>query len=74
MEEAVKAAVESRQKEIKEVLQSDLAQAFVARLEVNQEVSARTVESGVDQEVSARTVESGGLFWVSGESCIMEYG
>ncbi len=58
MEEAVKVAFESLQKEIKEVLQSDLVQAFVARLEVNQEVSARTVESGVD-EVSARTVESG---------------
>ena len=50
MEEAVKAAVESIQEEIKEVLQSDLAQAFVARLEVNPEISARNIESGVDVE------------------------
>ncbi len=50
MEEAVKSAVESLQEEIKEVLQSDLTQNFVARLEVNSEISARNVGSGVDVE------------------------
>lgn len=50
IEEAVKAAVESLQEEIKEVLQSDLAQAFVARLEVNQKVYTHNVDSGVDVE------------------------
>ena len=50
MEEAVKSAVESIQEEIKEVLQSDLTQAFVARLEMNPEISARNVDSGVDVE------------------------
>jgi GTPase SAR1 family protein len=50
IEEAVKAAVESLQEEIKEVLQSDLAQAFVARLEVNQKVYTHNVDSGLDVE------------------------
>ncbi len=48
IEETVKASVDSLQEDIKEVLQSDLAQAFVARLEVNQKVSAQNVDSGVD--------------------------
>jgi len=52
MEEVVKAAVESLHEEIREVLQSDLAQALLARLrlEINQKVSARKVESKVDVE------------------------
>jgi hypothetical protein len=50
MEEAVKAAIESIQEEIKKVLQSDLSQAFAARLEVNQKVSAQNIDSGVDVE------------------------
>ncbi len=50
MEEAVKEAVELLQEEVKKVLNSDLAQAFVARLELNQTVSAQNVESGVDVE------------------------
>jgi len=52
MKEAVKTAVESVHEEIREVLRSDLAQAFTARLrlEVNQKVSARKVESKVDVE------------------------
>ena len=50
MEEAVKEAVELLQEEVKKVLNSDLAQAFVARLKVNQTVSARNLESGVDVE------------------------
>ena len=50
IEEAVKAAVESFPEEIKEVLQSDLAQAFVARLEVNQKVYTHNVDSGLDVE------------------------
>ncbi|MBE9227902.1 50S ribosome-binding GTPase [Phormidium sp. LEGE 05292] len=48
IEEAVKAAVDSLQEDIKDVFQSDLAQAFVASLEVNQKVSAQNVDSGVD--------------------------
>lgn len=50
MEEAVKEAVELLQEEVKNVLNSDLAQAFVARLEVNQTFSARNVDSGIDME------------------------
>jgi small GTP-binding protein len=50
MEEAVKAAIESLQEQIKEVFESDLAQAFVARLEVNQKVSTHNVDAGVDFE------------------------
>ncbi|KYC37579.1 GTPase [Scytonema hofmannii PCC 7110] len=60
MEEAVKEAVELLQEEVKKVLNSDLAQAFVARLELNQTVSAQNVDSSVEvnQTVSARNVES----------------
>ncbi|MFQ4142435.1 LeoA/HP0731 family dynamin-like GTPase [Chlorogloeopsis sp. ULAP02] len=48
IEEAVKAAVESLQNEIKEVLESDLAKAFVARLEMKEKVSAENVDSEED--------------------------
>lgn len=57
MEEAVKAAVESLQEEIRKILQGDLAQAFVARLKVNQKVYARKVEPGVDAERLRSQVE-----------------
>ena len=57
-EEAVKAAIKSIQKEIKEVLQSDLAQAFVTRLEVNQKISAQNVKSKVDVERLRNQVHS----------------
>lgn len=50
MEDAVKAAVESIQDEVKEVLQSNLTRTFVARLELNQKVSAQNVGSGMDVE------------------------
>ncbi|MBD1934355.1 MULTISPECIES: GTPase [Cyanophyceae] len=50
LEEVVKVAVESLREEVKEVLQGDLTQAFVARLEVNQKVSTRNVESDADFE------------------------
>jgi hypothetical protein len=48
MDEAFKAAVESIQAQIKEVLQGDLAQALKARLEINQKVSAQNVGSIMD--------------------------
>ncbi len=57
MEEVVKATRELLQDEIKGVLQSDLAQAFLARLEVNQKVSAQNVDSGVDAERLKRQVK-----------------
>lgn len=57
MEEAVKVAVESLHEEIRKVRQGDLAQAFVARLEVNPKVSARKVEPGVDAERLRSQVE-----------------
>ncbi len=57
MEQAVKAAVESIQNEVKEVLQSNLVQAFVARLALTQKVSAQNVRSGVDVEQLKSQVE-----------------
>jgi len=69
MEEAFKAAVESLQEEIKDLLQSDLAQAFVARLEVNQKVSARNVEPGVDMK---RVREQVDLLNIIGEKAGLE--
>jgi len=57
MEEAVKAAIESIQEEIKKVFQSDLSQAFAARLEVNQKVSAQNIDSNVDVERLRRQVK-----------------
>jgi hypothetical protein len=57
MEQAVKAAVKSIQNEVKEVLQSNLVQAFVARLALPQKVSAQNVRSGVDVEQLKSQVE-----------------
>lgn len=57
LEEVVKAAAESLSEEVKNVLQSDLTQAFVARLEVNQKVSAQNVESDADFERLMNQVE-----------------
>jgi len=57
LEEVVKVAAESLREEVKEVLQSDLTQAFVARLEGNPKVSARNVESDTDFERLINQVE-----------------
>jgi len=57
LEEVVEVAIESLREEVKEVLQSDLIQAFVARLEVNQKVSARNVESDGNFERLVNQVE-----------------
>lgn len=58
MEEAVKSGVGSLQEEIKEVFESDLAQAFIARLEVNHKVSTHNIDSGVDVERLRKQVDS----------------
>jgi len=58
IEEAVKAAIESLQEEIQEVLESDLAQAFTARLQINQKVSAHNVDSEVAVERLRQQVNS----------------
>lgn len=58
MEEVVKLALGSLQSEIQEVFESDLAQAFIARLEVNQKVSAHNVDSGLDVERLRKQVDS----------------
>jgi GTP-binding protein EngB required for normal cell division len=50
LQEAVNAAVEDIQQEVEEVFESNLAQAFVACLERNQNVSAQNVGSGMDME------------------------
>ncbi|BAY73421.1 hypothetical protein NIES23_62490 (plasmid) [Trichormus variabilis NIES-23] len=50
IEETVKVAIESFQQQIQEVLESDLAQAFSARLEVKHKVSTHNAESGTDEE------------------------
>ena len=57
MEQAVNTAIESIQDEVKEVLQSNLVQAFVARLALTQKVSAQNVRSGVDVEQLKSQVE-----------------
>lgn len=62
MEEVVQSAVESLHEEIREVLQSDLAQAFVARLEVRKvESGYRDTNSsfGDSQKVFTRKAEPG---------------
>lgn len=50
MEEEVIAARQSLKEEIEKVLQGDLAQAFIASLDVNQKVSAPNVDYGIDIE------------------------
>jgi len=57
MEQAVNTAIESIQDEVKEVLESNLVQAFVARLALTQKVSAQNVRSGVDVEQLKSQVE-----------------
>ncbi len=65
MEEAVKSAVVSLQEEIKDVFASDLAQAFIARLELNKKefvhdnerASAHNVNAGVDFEQLRQQVD-----------------
>ena len=57
MEQAVNTAIESIQNEVKEVLQSNLVQAFVARLALTQKVSAQNVRSAVDVEQLKSQVE-----------------
>lgn len=50
LQEAVNAAVEAIQQEVEEVFESNLAQAFVACLEKNQNVSAQNVGADMDME------------------------
>lgn len=50
LQEAVNAAVEAIQQEVEEVFESNLAQAFVASLERNQNISAQNVGAGMDME------------------------
>jgi small GTP-binding protein len=55
--EVIERAIESIQEEIKDVLEGDLAQAFIRRLEVNQKVSARNVDSNMDVDRLKKQVE-----------------
>jgi len=50
LQEAVNVAVEAIQQEVEEVFESNLAQAFVASLERNQNISAQNVGAGMDME------------------------
>jgi hypothetical protein len=50
LQEAANAAVEAIQQEVEEVFESNLAQAFVACLDRNQNVSAQNAGAGMDME------------------------